>query len=235
MGNHQVNYKNKTFEEEKIELDGKYFFNCTFKNCLFILETGNTGFKGCEISGCRLLLRGNAYTVAKIISKLNRKGTFKIIDFEEPLVEDKINGKVMAVCSGEKKGKPKGVKETIFLKPGHGVEGDAHAGTGREVSLLGEEDILKFTRETGLKAPPGCFAENIRVRWFSPVDLKIGARLAVGKAEVKVTGRGKPDSEQHDYSYEGYSLTAAKGIFVQVIQSGEVRAGDPVRLTGWEK
>jgi MOSC domain-containing protein YiiM len=235
MGNYRVNYKNKTFKEEKIELDGKYFFNCTFKKCMFILEKGNTGFKGCEVSGCQLMLRGKAYTIAKIITKLNRKGTFKIIDFEEPLVEDKIHGNVMAVCIGVKKGKPKIVKDVIFLKSGHGVEGDSHAGTKREVSLLAEEHVTKFTEKTGIIAPPGCFAENIRVRWLSPADLKVGTHLAVGEAELKVTSKGKPDSEKHDYSYEGYSLMTTEGIFARVIQSGKVKTGDPVRLTGWEK
>gem|GEM_PF-211039 len=235
MMNYKINYRNKTFERKKIELDGKYFFNCTFRKCIFVLEKGNTELSGCEILGCQLMLRGNAYTIAKIISIFSRKGTLKMLDFEEPMVEKKVNGEVVAVCVGNEKGKPKSMCDVITLKSDLGVEGDAHAGTEREVSLLAVENVTKFTEETGVKAPPGCFAENIRIQGLSPVDLKVGTHLAIGEAELKVTSIGKPGSEEHTYSYRGHSLLSTKGIFAKVIQNGKVHPGDPVRLTGWEK
>jgi len=235
MANYRTNYRNKTFEREKIELDSKYFFNCKFKKCIFILENGDTELKSCEVTECQLMLRGNAYTIAKIISIFNRRGALKMIDFEEPMIEEKMNGTVVSVCVGNEKGKSKSKRDFISLKSSHGVTGDAHAGTEKEVSLLNIENVDKFTDKTGIKAPPGCFAENIRIKWQGPVDLKIGTHLAIGETVVKVTGIGKPKSEKHTFSYKGYSLLATEGIFARVLQDGDVRASDPVRLTGWEK
>ncbi len=161
--------------------------------------------------------------------------TANIFSFEEPMVEKKVNGEVVAVCIGDEKGKPKSMQDAITLKSGHGVEGDAHAGTEREVSLLAVENVTKFTEETGISAPPGCFAENIRIQWFSPVDLKVGTHITVGEAELKVTAIGKEPSKRHTYSYMGHSLLTTIGIFAEVILNGKVHTGDPVRLTGWEK
>ena len=93
-----------------------------------------------------------------------------MIDFEEPRIQENVNGAVVAVCVGDEKGEPKTIRDVINLKSGHGVKGDAHAGTDREVSLLTVENVRKFTEETGIDAPPGCFAENIRIKWHGQVE-----------------------------------------------------------------
>lgn len=158
-----------------------------------------------------------------------------MINFREPMVEENVNGEVVSVCIGDEKGKSKSIRDVITLKSGYGVEGDAHAGTEKEVSLLAIKNVKKFTKETGIDAPLGCFAENIRIQWLSPVNLKVGTHIAVGEAELKVISIGKSGSEKHTYSYKGHSLLATIGIFAKVIQNGKVHTGDSIRLTGWEK
>ena len=66
MEDYKTRYKNAVFTKERIELDGKYFENCEFKDCLIVLERGETGIRESRFLNCKLLLRGNAYTIGKI-------------------------------------------------------------------------------------------------------------------------------------------------------------------------
>ena len=75
-----------------------------------------------------------------------------------------MEGKVGAVCLGKMKGEPKQELPEICLMRGVGVIGDAHAGTKQEISLLAREDVDALCQKTGIKAPPGSFAENISTR-----------------------------------------------------------------------
>ncbi len=81
---YRIDYKNKTFRDEKVELDGKSFKNCTFKGCMIIVETGDTMLSGCRFDKCKLLLRGNAYTIGKIIKVFTHDSPLKVLDLEEP-------------------------------------------------------------------------------------------------------------------------------------------------------
>jgi len=87
MEGYKVQYKNSTFSGQKIELDGKYFKHCEFKNCIIVLERGETNIAGCSFENCKLLLRGNAYTVGKIIKLFTGKSPLKVLDLDEPLFE----------------------------------------------------------------------------------------------------------------------------------------------------
>jgi hypothetical protein len=87
MEGYKVRYENSTFSGQKIVLDGKYFKHCEFKNCIVVLETGETDIAGCRFENCKLLLRGNAYTVGKIIKLFTGKTPLKVLDLDEPLFE----------------------------------------------------------------------------------------------------------------------------------------------------
>jgi hypothetical protein len=75
------------FSDQKVELDGKSFIHCEFKNCIIILERGETEVSGCSFKNCKLMLKGNAYTVGKIIKLFTGKNPLKVLDMEEPLFE----------------------------------------------------------------------------------------------------------------------------------------------------
>jgi len=87
MENYKVRYKNSKFSNEKVELDGKSFVHCEFENCIIILEKGETEVSGGSFKNCKLMLRGNAYTVGKIIKLFTGKSPLKVLDMEEPLFE----------------------------------------------------------------------------------------------------------------------------------------------------
>jgi len=85
MKGFKVRYKNAKFSSEKIELDEKSFNHCEFQDCMIILETGDTELSGCTFKNCKLMLKGNAYTVGKIIKLFTGKSPLKVLDMEEPL------------------------------------------------------------------------------------------------------------------------------------------------------
>ena len=70
MENYKVRYKNSKFSNEKI-----------------ILERGETEVSGSSFKNCKLMLKGNAYTVGKIIKFFTGKSPLKVLDMEEPLFE----------------------------------------------------------------------------------------------------------------------------------------------------
>ena len=88
MEGYRTQYKNSVFSGQKLELDGKYFNHCKFKDCIIVLEKGETNIAGCSFENCKLLLKGNAYTVGKIIKLFTGKRPLKVLDFDEPLFEN---------------------------------------------------------------------------------------------------------------------------------------------------
>jgi MOSC domain-containing protein YiiM len=139
-------------------------------------------------------------------------------------------GKVVGVCISQKRTEPKKNVGRGFIKIGVGLVGDSHAGTEKEVSLLAVESIQKLCQETGLSAGPGSFAENITTEGVNIVSIPIGSTLQVGQAKLMVIQIGKDPSQAHTYNYQGYSILPKEGVFCKVIQSGEVKTGDPIKI-----
>ena len=142
----------------------------------------------------------------------------------------KKSGKVVAVCASERRSDPKENVAKGFLQKGFGVVGDSHGGTEKEVSLLAIESIGKLSQETGISAEPGSFAENITTEGIDLTSLRIGSKLQVGEARLLVIQIGKDLSQTHTYTYQGYSILPKEGAFCKVIQSGEIKVGDIIRL-----
>ncbi len=139
-------------------------------------------------------------------------------------------GRVVGVCISQRKIDSKRNVGRGFLKRGYGLVGDSHAGTEKEVSLLAIESILRLNQETGIFAESGAFAENITTEGIDLISLPIGSRLKIGDAELKVIQIGKDPSQAHTYNYQGYSILPKEGIFCKVIESGEVKIGDPIKI-----
>lgn len=144
----------------------------------------------------------------------------------------KKTGQVLAICLSLKRTDPKKNVGSGLLQVDWGLVGDSHAGTEKEVSLLAEEDVQALCRETGIIAEPGSFAENIRTEGIDISSLLCGSILQCGKARIKILQIGKDLAQPHTYSYGGYSLLPTKGVFCQIIESGEVNIGDPVTPIG---
>ncbi|MBW2104577.1 MAG: hypothetical protein JRI26_00800, partial [Deltaproteobacteria bacterium] len=61
---------------------------CRFKDCIIVLEKGKTNITGCSFENCKLLLKGNAYTVGKIIKLFTGENPLKVLDLDETLFEN---------------------------------------------------------------------------------------------------------------------------------------------------
>jgi len=110
----------------------------------------------------------------------------------------------------------------------------------RQVHLIAEE-LHDELRQKGFRVGPGIMGENIATRGLDLFALPRDTRLHIGEtAMVEVTGLRNPCQQLNDYQ-EG--LTAAvldrdehgelirkAGIMSIVLQGGEIRAGDTIRV-----
>ena len=99
---------------------------------------------------------------------------------------------VRAVCISGKKGEQKHPVGSVHLRPGHGIDGDAHAGNWhRQVSLLGQESVDRLQEKISIRLFPGAFAENILCEGIELCKLPVGTKLRIGTALCQVTQIGK--------------------------------------------
>jgi len=140
-------------------------------------------------------------------------------------------GTVLAVCISARVGETKKPVQEGRLLEGRGLEGDAHAGTARQVSLLCEKSAAKV-RARGLDVKPGDFAENLLLDGLEAGDFSLGTRIRVGESallEVMQIGKechkGCAIREQ-----TGDCVMPTEGIFARVLRGGRVRPGDAVEV-----
>ena len=138
---------------------------------------------------------------------------------------------VVSVCISEKKGTKKHPVAEISLRPHHGIVGDAHAGDWhRQVSLLANESVDRMRKE-GLTLAAGDFAENILTEGITLRTLPLGTVLRAGEVRLEVTQIGK---ECHNdcaiRKAAGDCVMPREGIFVKVLESGEIKTGDEIEI-----
>ena len=137
---------------------------------------------------------------------------------------------VVSVNISEKKGTIKVPVPEIELNE-LGVAHDAHAGNWhRQVSLLADESVERFTHAAGRKINFGEFAENITTKGLELVNTHPLDRLSIGNVELEITQIGK---ECHGTSCAifkevGNCVMPKEGIFARVLKNGIVKAGDEV-------
>ena len=134
--------------------------------------------------------------------------------------------KIAAICISDVRGIQKHEIPEAFLKKDWGIEGDAHAGNWhRQVSLLSFDSVAKLQEKLS-------FAENILVEGMAVYSLPVGTKLRIGSALCEVTQIGK---ECHNdcaiRKAAGDCVMPREGIFVKVLESGEIKTGDDIKIT----
>jgi len=140
--------------------------------------------------------------------------------------------KVIAVSISGKKGERKRNVDSVELKEGFGIIGDAHAGTPkREVSLLAKESIDKM-KAKGLDVTSGDFAENITTEGIDLLSLKIGSSLRIGGSVLlQISQIGKVCHDRCSiYHQAGDCVMPREGIFASVLKGGKIKAGDALEV-----
>ena len=140
--------------------------------------------------------------------------------------------KIAAICISEIRGIQKHEIPEAFLRAGHGIEGDAHAGSWhRQVSLLSVDSVAKLQEKLDFELKHGAFAENILVEGVAVHTLPVGTRLRIGEALCEVTQIGKEcHSDCAIRKAAGDCVMPREGIFVKVLESGRIAKGDAVEV-----
>lgn len=136
---------------------------------------------------------------------------------------------VRAVCVSVRTGEKKAPVDSIELVVDSGVAGDAHAGTGRQVSLL-DFGSMELMREKLPTIGPGAFAENIAVEGLNALGLAVGQRISVGgSAVLEITQIGKTCHHGCEIRrIVGDCIMPKQGLFAKVLAAGRVKPGDPL-------
>ena len=140
-------------------------------------------------------------------------------------------GKIIAVCTSEKKGTQKKNVGRVTLIENWGIKNDAHAGNWhRQVSLLSANKIDAF-KAKGADVKDGDFGENIIVEGIDFATLPIGSRFGCHDVILELTQIGK---ECHHgcqiFQKMGDCIMPREGVFTKVIQGGTLQVGDELRL-----
>ncbi|HXK50329.1 MAG TPA: molybdopterin-binding protein [Clostridiales bacterium] len=112
-----------------------------------------------------------------------------------------------------------------------GINGDSHAGDWhRQITILSDESVTKFEKETGRKSKSGEFATNILISETDINEVRLGDRFVLNNAVVEVTQIGK---EPHYYDSPvlketGWNIMFDEGMFCKVIKTGAISVGDSV-------
>ncbi|MGI6286287.1 MOSC domain-containing protein [Neomoorella humiferrea] len=139
-------------------------------------------------------------------------------------------GKVIGVNLSARRGTKKINVGSGYLLADYGLQGDAHAGTSRQVSIFMAERAEELAGAIGLPFQPGDFAENITVQGINLEGIKVGHRILVGEAIVEITQIGKKDDESSSFSFLEPAPLKTEGIYCRVVKSGWVKTGDWVTI-----
>ncbi|GAH30846.1 unnamed protein product [marine sediment metagenome] len=60
-------FEEKVFLGQTVRLDYSRWVNCVFKECEIIAVTGDFELIGCDFQNCKLILEGEAQTVARLM------------------------------------------------------------------------------------------------------------------------------------------------------------------------
>lgn len=146
-------------------------------------------------------------------------------------------------------------RTSISLREGHGVEGDAHAGSTvrhrsrvarnasapnlRQVHLI-QAELLDDLASIGRVVGPGDLGENVTTSGVDLFHLPVGTTLELGEAQVRLTGLRNPcwqiDSFQAGLRQQVTTRDGAgksvfrSGVMAVVTRSGSVRGGDRVTV-----
>jgi MOSC domain-containing protein YiiM len=114
-----------------------------------------------------------------------------------------------------------------------GLEGDRHAGRPqRQVSILNAETVDELAAQ-GMPVMPGILGENITVEGVPVMQLRDGARLRVGDAELEITGDRPACREMLEIHADALkAMVGRAGKMARVVKGGTVRPGDPIELIG---
>lgn len=112
-----------------------------------------------------------------------------------------------------------------------------HGGLDQALYLYSSDDYAYWADELGGVPEPGTFGENLTLSSFGSEPVRIGDRFRIGAILVEVTApripcavfatrMGEPNWVKR------FAAARRPGLYVRVLEPGEVAAGDPVERLG---
>jgi MOSC domain-containing protein YiiM len=141
-------------------------------------------------------------------------------------------GTIVALCVSDHKGTAKHAVQAVSLESGSGIVGDAHAGPGhRQLSALPAESIGRM-RDKIPDLTDGAFGENIVTDGIQWQTLPVGSQLRLGSSvRAEITQHGKRCHTRCAIYYSaGECIMPSEGVFMRVLDDGDLRPGDPICL-----
>ncbi|MEU9520528.1 MOSC domain-containing protein [Streptomyces sp. NPDC048224] len=111
-----------------------------------------------------------------------------------------------------------------------------HGGEDQAVYAMAREDMDDWARELGRELPNGSFGENLTTTGLDLTGALIGERWRVGpELLLEVTSGRIPCRTFQGHLDERrwvkrFTEKGAPGAYFRVLEPGEIRAGDPVRI-----
>lgn len=139
------------------------------------------------------------------------------------------SGRIHRISISKTKGDKKYNIDRARLIDDFGIEGDAHAGTARQVSLLPFESFSKVANDV-FDINPGDFAENLTVEGMNFTGAGVGDRIGIGEnIELEIVQIGKEcHNDCRIKDVVGDCIMPREGIFAHVIRGGEIKIGDSI-------
>lgn len=138
---------------------------------------------------------------------------------------------VLAIWLKRFKGGPMDPVPEALLEAGKGLAGNANQGGRRQVTILDADVWEAVLAELGARLPPSARRANLLVRGVA-LPGTTGRILQVGAAQVRILGHTEPCSRM-EQALPGLEAALRPdwrgGAFGEVIASGPVRLGDPIR------
>lgn len=141
-------------------------------------------------------------------------------------------GRIVSINSAANKGEAKSPVAGGTLVAGYGLEGDAHAGGPRQISLLAQEAVDASDND-GIQLSPGGFGENITTAGIDLASLRIGERLTIGpEAVLQISEIGKTCTNPCSIGQRlGECIMPKQGLFAKVVRGGPIGPGDEIECT----
>ena len=122
-----------------------------------------------------------------------------------------------------------------------GLDGDVqvnrryHGGEGQAVYAYAQEDADWWAAELGRDLPPGRFGENLRTTGLDLTGAVLGERWQVGTALLEVTACRIPCANFERFwgvpqLVKRFTAHGASGAYLRVLETGEIGAGDEIRV-----
>jgi MOSC domain-containing protein YiiM len=108
-----------------------------------------------------------------------------------------------------------------------------HGGVDKAIYLYPSEHYEFWQQMLGAKLPWAAFGENLTIAGLSETTVSIGDHLGIGTAVLSVSQPRLPCFKlaakfQRDDMIERFLDSRRTGFYAQVLQEGELQAGDPI-------